>query len=147
VTDRPDGALPAALATLAPDRWTEPFWRATAEHRLVCARCGDCGRHRMPPSPFCPRCRSQALEWDDLPGTGTVFTFTVVRHAVVPSVRDDVPYIVAVVDLDGAPGARLVANLLDVEPEAVAVGDRVEVVWDDCAPDTTIPRLRPMVAR
>jgi uncharacterized OB-fold protein len=135
--------MPASLTELHPDAWTAPFWAATARHQLICARCGDCGTFRMPPSPFCHQCRSQRVEWTDLPGTGTVYTFTVVRHAVIPDARPAVPYVVAVVDLDGAPGCRLIANVVAAAPDSVEIGQPVRVSWDDIAEGVTIPRFAP----
>jgi uncharacterized OB-fold protein len=66
----------------------------------------------------------------DVAGTGTVYTYTVVRHAVVPILAEAVPYVVAAVDLDEA-GVRMVANLVGCDPEAVHIGSRVAVHWDD----------------
>jgi hypothetical protein len=138
---RTDTIMPASLTELHADAWTAPFWEAATRHQLVCARCGDCGTFRMPPSPFCHRCRSQRLEWAQLPGTGTIYTFTVVRHAVIPDVRPSVPYVVAVVELDGAPGCRLVGNVIEAAPERVEIGQHVRVSWDDVSEDATIPRF------
>jgi uncharacterized OB-fold protein len=138
---RPPGALPATLAELHADRWTEPFWSAAAQHRLVCARCRSCGTYRMPPAPFCHVCRTQEVDWPQLAGTGVVYTFTIVRHAVAAVVREHVPYVVAVVELDGAPGARLVANILGADSSQVEIGRCVKVCWDDVEPGTTIPRF------
>lgn len=135
-------SMPAALAELHPDVWTAPFWQAARAHRLVAQRCAACGAFRMPPTPFCQQCRSQDDEWVDLPGTGTIYTFNVTHQALIPQLADHVPYVVAVVDLDGAPGARLVTNIVDTDPARVAVGDRVRVDWDDVHAHTTIPRFR-----
>ena len=95
----------------------------------------------MPPSPFCPACRSQDIDWDELPGTGRIFTFTIVRHAVIAAVREHVPYVVAVVDLDGAPGARLVTNVIGAEPEEVQIDSAVAVVWQDCGEGVAVPKV------
>ena len=127
---------------LNPDRWTEPFWAAAEQEVLRVPRCTSCGTFRMPPGPFCPACRSQDVEWVDLPGTGEVFTWTVVRHAVVPFLRDAVPFVIAVVALDGAPGARLIANLVDVAD--VSIGQRVRVVWHHTPHGPVVPRFTPL---
>src|SRR5260370_39753880 len=63
------------------DRGTEPFWSAACEERLVMPRCGDCGSYRWPPGPFCPKCRSQSLEWVSA-GPGRVFSYTIVPQKV-----------------------------------------------------------------
>jgi len=135
------GVLPDWMADLHPDAWTVPFWEAAKEHRLVGARCVQCGTFRMPPRPFCRVCRRQEIEWVDLPGTGTVFTYTVVRHAVVPELATHVPYVIAVVEVDGAPGTRLVAAVVESDPEEVRIGRKVAVRWDDVHENVTIPRF------
>jgi hypothetical protein len=134
---------PATLVNLSPDRFTEPFWKAAAERRLVAARCEECGTLRMPPSPFCHRCRSQRVGWVELSGDGTVYSFTVVRRALIPQLEESIPYVVAVIELEGAAGVRLVSNVVDVEPDEVRIGMRVRVAWDDVRDGVVIPRFRP----
>ncbi len=135
-------ALPAELVDLHPDPWTAPFWEAAREHRLVAPRCTACGTFRMPPGPFCHSCRNQDVAWIELPGTGTVFTYTITRHALIPLMASAVPYAVAVADLDGAPGARLVAAMVSgTDLDEVRIGLPVAVRWDDLDASTTVPRL------
>jgi uncharacterized OB-fold protein len=135
--------MPDFMANIAPDVWTAPFWEAAGEHRLVAPRCVACGAFRMPPGPFCWQCRTQAVDWVELSGRGTVFTFIIARRALIPQLADAVPNVVAVVDLDGAPGCRLVGNVLGIEPEAVSIGLPVVVEWDDIDDRVTIPRWIP----
>jgi uncharacterized OB-fold protein len=142
-TTRPAGAPPASLANLNPDGWTRPFWTAAAERRLVCQRCAACGAFRMPPAPFCPACQSQADEWTELSGRGTVYTFTVVRQSSIPQLVNAVPYVIAIVELAEAKNLLLTTNLVETEPERVHIGMPVEVVWDETAPGVVIPRFRP----
>jgi uncharacterized OB-fold protein len=139
------GAPPPELAVLTPDSWTEPFWRAAAEHRLIVPRCRACGTFRMPPSPFCWACQSSDLDWIEHAGDGSVYSFTVVRHAVVPQVATALPYVVAVVELADAGGVRLVSNVVDIDPELVSIGLAVTVVWDDVSDGVAVPRFRPAV--
>ncbi|HTT86762.1 MAG TPA: Zn-ribbon domain-containing OB-fold protein [Acidimicrobiales bacterium] len=122
---------------------TVGWWEAAARHRLVVQRCTACGTTRHPPGPVCPRCRSTDADWATLPGTGRVFTYTVVRQAFIPSLASQLPYIVMAVDLDGAEGARIVSNLVDIDPAEVTIEMRVEVVWEDMGPDLALPRFRP----
>jgi hypothetical protein len=72
-----------------------------------------------------------------------VYTYAVVRQAFIPSLQNKVPYVVIAVELDGASGARMVSNLVDVEPEEVSVGMAVEVAWEDMGPELAVPRFRP----
>lgn len=139
---RPEGALPAEFAEIGPSAWTEPFWLAAREHRLAVPRCAHCGTFRFPPGPFCHACQHQDVEQIEVPGTGTVYTYTVARHGVVPVLADYVPYVVGVIDLDDAPGIRMIANIVESDPAAVRIGSRVELVWDDVTDEVTIPRFR-----
>lgn len=135
--------LPAEIAQLNPNSWTAPFWRAAAERRLCIPRCPSCGAIRMPPGPCCWRCHgTAALDWFEVPGTGRVHTFTVTRRAFHRALADYVPYVLAVIELDDADGARLVSNVVDMDPDEVQVGLRVEVVWDR-AGEAVVPRFRP----
>jgi uncharacterized OB-fold protein len=133
-----DMPVPAASAE------TVGWWEAAADHRLVIQRCTACATPRHPPGPVCPMCRSTAAELAALPGTGSVYTFTVVHQAFIPSLADRVPYVVAAVDLDGADGARLVTDVVEVDPEDVHIGMRVEVAWEDMGPELALPRFRPV---
>lgn len=136
------GVPPADVIHLMPNVWTEPFWRATAAHRLVVPRCTACDTFRLPPTPFCPSCASQALEWVEHDGRGTIYSFTVIRHAVIPDVRDALPFVAAVVELPGTGGCRLVGNVVGVAPEAVRIGQDVTIDWYDVREGETVPVFR-----
>jgi uncharacterized OB-fold protein len=140
---RVPGALPEWLAEVEPDGLTAPFWSAAREHRLVCQRCQECGTFRMPPAPLCHVCGSFAADFEDLSGSATVYSYTVVHHVGIPGLADSAPYVVAVVALDDAPGARLVTNVVGCSPADVTVGMAVRVVWDDVSDTATIPRFAP----
>ena len=133
----------APFATLNPDADTREFWEHCRRRELRFQRCAACGRFRQPPLPGCPRCASSAHEWVQVGGRGRVFSYTVVHHAAVPVIQDDVPYVVIVVEFDEAPGARLVSNLIDAPADAARIGLRVDLVWDDVAADVVLPRFRP----
>ncbi len=137
-----NGVLPGDLIQLSPSPSTEPFWAATAQHRLVVPRCTTCGTFRLPPSPFCWKCRAQGLDWVEHVGNGTVYSYTVIRHAVIPPVRDALPLVAAVIELPNTNGCRLVANIVDCEPQDVRIGAPVTLDWYDVRDGTTIPVFR-----
>jgi uncharacterized protein len=138
----PRGVLPADVVWLTPNVFTEPFWLATAEHRLTIPRCTSCGTFRFPPSAFCFHCRAQDVEWVEHDGKGTLYSFTIIRHAVIPDVADALPLIAGVVELPGTGGVRLVVNIVDTDPDAVVIGAAAELVWYDVREGTTIPCFR-----
>lgn len=138
---------PPELFKLSVNAWTAPFWEAARRHQLVAACCADCGRFRMPPTPFCPHCQSQRLEWPVLPGTGTLYSYTVVERAILPGMDAHLPYVPAVVSLDGAQDARLITNLVDLAIEDIRIGMALRVVWD-AQPDgsAVVPRFAPLAS-
>ena len=132
---------PSELFTLVVDQWSEPFWNACRDHRLVVPQCSECGLTRFPPGPFCPACRSQDITWLELPGTGTIYTYTVVSRSITPEMDDSIPYAPAVVQLDGAEGRRLITCIVNTPVERIEVGARVRVWWEDREDGVTVPRF------
>ena len=136
-------APPGDHIQITTDPWTETFWAKAKEGKLTACQCGACGTFRMPPSPFCPKCQSQETRWPELPGTGTVYSYVVCHRSPYPDVPD-FTYVPVVVDLDGAPGARLVTNLIDVDPDQVRVGMKVQVLFSDIRDGWKLPTFRPL---
>jgi uncharacterized OB-fold protein len=137
------GYPPASIATLHPDRYTQPYWDAVKEHRLVCQQCSKCGTFRTPPGPYCHVCQSPDFVYTELSGKGRVYTYTVVMNSQFPDFADSVPFVVAVIELDDAPGARLFSNVVNIDPAKVTIGMPVRVVYDDVSDTVSIPRFEP----
>lgn len=129
-------SMPPPLA----DAITLPFWEAAAEHRLVVQRCTACGRTRLPPAPLCAHCHSTDADWQPLSGRGEVYTYTVVYRPVAS--RQPLPTLVAVIALEDSGGLRMISNLVDSDPDDVAIGAPVELVWENMSRDLAIPRFR-----
>lgn len=141
MTYGPAVAIPGDHIKITTDPSTEPFWQAAKEHRLTACQCADCGHFRMPPTPFCPECQSTHRSWPELPGTGTVFSFAICNRSPFPDLPDFV-YVPVVVDLDGAPGARLVSNLVGMNAEDVTIGMKVQVDWNPIQDEWVLPIFR-----
>ena len=139
------GVFPTPLKDPFADESTRPFWEAALEGRLVASRCTECGTFVLPPEPRCFNCRGSAFEFVALPGTGTIYTFTIVRHPLAPQLSEVVPYVSGLVELDGTQGAgaRMIANIIDVDPESVAIGDKVQIVFERASDTFAVPRFRP----
>lgn len=136
-------AVPGDHIRIAMDPWTEPFWQAAKQERLVAACCARCGTFRMPPTPFCPTCQSQETTWPQLPGTGRIYSFAICTRSPFADVEDFL-YAPAVIELDGAPGVRLVSNVIDVAVDAIQIGTRVGVVWNSITDGWKLPLFRPL---
>jgi uncharacterized OB-fold protein len=122
-----------------PEPDTEPFWTATAEHRLTYQVCLACGQVVFYPRRHCTCCTAGELEWRDSAGTGTVYTFTVIRRNGHPFFRARAPYVLGMIDLDE--GFRMLAEI-DADPDTVHVDQRVTVGWED-HPGLSVPLFRP----
>ena len=111
------------LPRLDPDNRT--FWTGGADGQLRLLRCRDCGKFNHPPRPVCRSCLSENVAYEPVAGTGVVDTFTVNHQPWYPGL--EVPYVIARVAIDGAPGVFLTTNIVGCPAEAVDVGDRVRV--------------------
>ena len=131
----PDG-MPQPMA----DNASLPWWQAAAEHRLLVQRCGDCAQQRLPAAPICPSCRSDTADWQEVSGRGELYTYTIVHRAIAAD--QQLPFVIAVIDLEGADGVRIISNLVETAPEDLQIGMAVEDVWEDMGPDLAIPRFR-----
>ncbi len=125
-----------------PDHATGPFWEAAKQGRLLIQRCPNCGAHQFYPQSSCRRCLSDDLEWLDAKGKGTIYSYTIIHRAPRRTFEPDVPYTVALVDLDE--GCRMMSNIVDVSPEEVRVGMQVEVVFEAITPEISLPKFRPI---
>lgn len=126
----------------APDHLTAPFWDGCKAHKLLLQRCKQCSTSQFPPGPLCTKCRSAELEWSEASGKAKVFSWIVVRHPIPADVyKDEVPYVVALVDLDEGP--RMSTNIVDCVPESIKDGMPVEVAFKQVSDAITLPLFRP----
>jgi len=130
------------LPVLAPavSAETKPFRDAAAEGRLVLPRCDARSTVIWYPRQPCPACASTDVSWFDAAGTGTIYSCTVVRKGQGPF-RDAAPYVLAYVELDEGP--RVMTNIVECDPDQVAIGQRVTVTFADTGTGTALYRFRP----
>ena len=120
-----------------PDLETKEYWDAAREGRLFIKECRSCGEAFFYPRTYCPKCWSSDTAWKESTGLGRVYTFTVVHQNDLPPFKDRVPYVVALVDLEEGP--RLMTNIVDCEPDDVAVGAPVRVRFDEVTEGVRLP--------
>ncbi len=123
------------------DEESRGYWEALARHEVYVQRCRACRTPRFYPRALCPSCLADATDWVRASGRGTVYSFTVTHQNQAPGFRDDLPYVLAIVEL--VEGVRLMTNIVCCAPEAVRIGMPVEVVFEDVTPDITLPKFRP----
>jgi uncharacterized OB-fold protein len=126
-----------------PDEFTQPWWDAAAEGRLVISRCATCGEAHYYPRPFCPRCGGDEVSWEDASGRSTLYTWSIVHQNDLPPFNEKVPYVAAVVDLDEGP--RMMTNVVGCEFDELRVGMALQVEFEDIGEGFHIPVFRPAV--
>jgi hypothetical protein len=106
---------------------SRPYWDGLREHRILLQRCTACARLRFPAMPGCPFCGARGFEREEVSGTGRVYSFVRVHRALTPAMEGEVPYTVAVVQLDaGGESTLRVIGRVEGDPFAVGIDDAVE---------------------
>ena len=122
-----------------PSPESAPFWDGAKAHKLLLPRCNSCGRFWFPPSRRCVHCLSSDFAWTESAGQGRIYSFVVFHRVYHSAFESDVPYTVAVVELDEGP--RLIANIVGTPPDDVRCDMRVRVTFESRG-DATIPQFR-----
>lgn len=128
------------LPTLDP--FTRPFWDLAREGKLAVQRCVACGHRHFPPGPVCPSCLAAEQSWDVVSGKATLLSWVTFHHPYWDGFAKELPYDVCLVQLDEGP--LLVSNLVGTAGREVAVGERVEVVFEKATDTITLPKFRPV---
>jgi uncharacterized OB-fold protein len=97
------------------------FKGGLAGRRLELPRCTDCGTLIWYPRVRCPHCMSESLAWEELSGTGTVYSYTV-NHRGQGEYAGHDPFVIAYVEL--AEGPRVLSH---VDAPEVHVGTPVRL--------------------
>jgi uncharacterized OB-fold protein len=73
-------------------------------------------------------------------GCGKIFSYVVYHRAYHPGFEGDVPYVVALVELEEGP--RMLTNIIGCRPEEVQCDMPVEVAWEDIEEEISLPKFR-----
>lgn len=121
---------------------SQPYWDGAKEGRLMIQRCKATGQTFLYSRQLVPSVVDSEVEWIEASGRGTIYSYTVARRPAGQPFADDVPYVIVSVELEE--GARVMSNLVTADPDSVAIGQAVEVVFDAVSGDLTIPKFRPL---
>lgn len=108
-----------------PNVVTRPYWELLDRGILAYQRCLHCLRVRSSPRAICTDCQSNALEMKESAGHGILPSYTVVHRAPTPAFKSDVPYGIALVQMnEGFP----VMALVDKDHlKTLIIGDTVQL--------------------
>jgi hydroxymethylglutaryl-CoA synthase len=113
---RPDPEPPAGPPSFRSEDWKFAF---------TGSRCTACGARHLPPQRVCVKChaidRMAPERLAEVPGTIATYTVDRLAYSLSP------PVVVGVIDFEG--GGRFQCEMTDVDPKAVAIGQRVEMTF------------------
>ena len=122
------------------DGVSKTYWEAGARGELLFQQCPACGNRQLYPRAMCTAC-GETPEWVRASGRGTVHTFTVIRQNYGRPFRDELPYVVAIVELEEGP--RLMTNVTGIAVEDVRIGLPVQVYFELAAERVGVPFFHP----
>ncbi|WP_025734986.1 Zn-ribbon domain-containing OB-fold protein [Mycobacterium genavense] len=104
---------------------SQPFWDGLAQRRIMVQYSPSLQRYVFYPRTLA--LDTDDLQWREIDGAGTLYTFTVTRRPTAPPWADAVPQLLAVVQWDAGP--RISTELVDIDPSDIRVGMRVAPVF------------------
>jgi len=119
---------------------TRPYWDAARNGKLMIQYCRDTGKPQFFPRPVSLATGRRNLEWREVSGRGTVYSFTNTFNAW-PGHEDRVPYVCALVDLEE--GVRMMVNLMNVRAADVKIGMPVKACFEKLSDELSLPQFEP----
>ena len=104
-----------------------PFWEGLKAERVLIQQCNACSHWVFYPRRHCPACLAHDLSWREVSGGATLYSFTVTRIPTLPDFADEMPQILAVIELDQ--GVRINSNLVGLDECEVNIGMRLQPVF------------------
>ena len=114
---------------------TKAFWDAAAEGKLMVGKCTACGTLYYYPRAICPSCFSDKTQLQQVSGSGTIYTYSVMRRAPVP-------YAIAYVTL--AEGPTMMTNIVDCDLDQIRIGQAVKLVFKESDGGPPVPMFTPV---
>jgi hypothetical protein len=125
-----------------PTKWSQPFWDAAKQHKLVLKKCGKCGFIDHPPYLYCTNCHADEHEWIEASGKATLAAYAINVFGVPFPFWDDLPFVVALIDLQEGP--RMISNIVECDHDKLENGMELEVLFDDVSGEISLPKWRPV---
>ncbi|MBL4681576.1 MAG: OB-fold domain-containing protein [Pseudomonadales bacterium] len=107
---------------------TAEFWAGTKEKEFRYQQCDNCQKIIFYPRRTCTGCTNSQLIWKVSNGLGKIYTFSIVRLSYHPFFKQQLPYVVAWIDIDEGP--RILSNVVGCDAEDVKIGTEVKLEWE-----------------
>ena len=123
------------------DKDDAPYWQSLREHNIKLQKCGNCNSFRFPPFSTCYNCGTEGGEWTPISGKGKVYTWTVVHHPLDPRLKAEVPFIIAIIELEEGP--RITGRLVNCDSDQKLFEMPVKARYDDLDKELTLINFEP----
>ncbi len=110
------------------------YWQAANAGRLLIKHCSACDKPHHYPRDICPHCLSQATQWREASGSGTLYSFSSMGTG-------EAAYTLAMVTLDE--GVTMLSNVVDADPAGLRIGQRLKVVFLPSENGQAVPMFSP----
>lgn len=124
----------------ASDRFA-PFWEAAREGRLLVQRCRACDELQYYPRRRCIRCGGDDVEFREVSGRGTLYSFTTVLRYPPSAFTGDLPYTLAIVKLEEGP--QMLTRIVDADPATLVCDMDVTCVFREMNGGRVLPCFTP----
>lgn len=122
-----DEGLPAP----APDALDAPFWEGLTQEKICLQYCDHCNHFQWGPEWICHRCHGESLTFRDVDHPqGVIYSYERSWHPVHPSLNEQGPYLVVLIEVPSADNVRLIGNLLGDPRQEVKIGAAVSPVFE-----------------
>lgn len=119
-----------------PTSISAPFWDGLKQGKILMQHCGACEKWTFYPRRHCSHCLSDQVEFREVSGAGTLYTYTVARIPTLPEFAGPEPQLLAVVELDE--GVRVNTTLVGLKEDEIEIGMRVKPVRALVSADGTV---------
>jgi len=133
VNEKPNFLWPTNLNYTA----TREFWEGLRQNQFLARKCNRCGEMFFPPRSHCPNCLTNDLEWIELSGKGTLYSWTEVNIAAP---EFDTPFLLGLVDLPQGIG-RIAAKIVGAEAHQLKIGMPVKIICADTYRDFSLYQI------
>ena len=123
--------IPAPIVTVE----NEAFWNAMREGRFTVPVCSACGKAHWYPRAICPFCMSSETVWEESPGEGVIYTYSVMHRSPTG------PYAIGYVTLNEGPA--VLTNFVGAAPDGLSIGMKVKVRFQDTEGGPPVPVFAP----
>ena len=119
---------------------TEPFWAAAKAKKLVLQKCAKCDEYQFPPELACTHCGSPDIDWVEVSGRASLYSWTVAHPPMLPYFQQRSPWPVVAVQLEEGP--RMISNIAETLVDEYEVGMPLVVDFEDVSEEVTLVVFR-----